>query len=308
MASGNLTADRRFTYAQDLRREGDIGAAVDMMMQVLELVPEWTEGLYALGEMLLEAERPEDAAGAFRAYLILDPADSMGATLQLNFLADGTTTTSMPEAYVRRLFDEYAPKFDTALTGALKYRAPAILRAAIDAVMLGRRFARTIDLGCGTGLMGAAIRDLTDWLGGIDLSPGMIKAAHSKTLYDQLIVADMVNGLREISEQCDLIVAADSFVYLGDLNPVLSAAHHVLAKDGALVFTVQRCDGAGYKLGQECRFSHSYAYVAEECARIGFSIVASSETFYRQEKGVDVPGLVFLLRPLQPSPAEAPPL
>ena len=308
MPSGNFTADRRFSYAQALRQEGDSAAAVEMMVQVLELAPAWAEGLFALGEMLVEADRPEDALGAFRAYLAVDPADSMGATLQLNLLAENTVTSSMPEAYVRRLFDEYAPRFDSALTGGLKYRAPALLRDAIEAVVPGRRFTRTLDLGCGTGLAGMALRDLTHWLGGADLSPGMIKAALAKNIYDQLIVMDMTLALRSQGEPCDLIVAADSFVYLGDLAPIIRAAHKVLSETGVLAFTVQRYDGESYKLSKEHRFSHSYGYITAISEEAGFTIVASSDTYYRQEKGVDVPGLVFVMRPKLASPAVIPTL
>ena len=306
MPSGNFTADRRFSYAQALRQEGDSAAAVEMMIQVLELVPDWAEGLFALGEMLMEAGGSEDALGAFRAYLAADPADSMGATLRLNLLAGTTVTTSMPEAYVRRLFDEYAPRFDSALTGGLKYRAPALLRDAIEAAVPGRRFTRTLDLGCGTGLAGKALRDLTVWLGGADLSPGMIKAAVAKNIYDHLAVMDMTLALRNQSLPCDLIVAADSFVYLGDLAPVMTAARTALADTGILAFTVQRHDGEHYKFGREQRFSNSYGYISAVSEEAGFIIVASSDTFYRQEKGIDVPGLVFVMRPTPANPAVGP--
>ena len=48
-----------------------------------------------------------------------------------------------------------------------------------------------LDLGCGTGLAGAAFRPHVDWLVGVDLSPKMIEAARAKGLYDQLAVADI---------------------------------------------------------------------------------------------------------------------
>ena len=41
----------------------------------------------------------------------------------------------MTEAYVRRLFDQYAARYDAALTEQLDYRGPAILRDAVEDVM-----------------------------------------------------------------------------------------------------------------------------------------------------------------------------
>ena len=48
-----------------------------------------------------------------------------------------------------------------------------------------------LDLGCGTGLAGAAFRPHVDWLAGVDLSPKMIEVARAKGLYDRLAVADI---------------------------------------------------------------------------------------------------------------------
>ena len=42
--------------------------------------------------------------------------------------------SAMPQAYVRALFDQYAPKFETALVDDLGYRGPALLFKAVLAV------------------------------------------------------------------------------------------------------------------------------------------------------------------------------
>ena len=66
----------------------------------------------------------------------------------------------MPPAYVRALFDQYAPKFEAALVDDLGYRGPALLFKAVLAARAAVRkpafFKRAIDLGCGTGLAAAA--------------------------------------------------------------------------------------------------------------------------------------------------------
>lgn len=295
MSSGDLTADRRFAYAQLLRRDGDAAAAAEVLAQTIELVPNWPEGRFALAETLAEAGRKYDAIPAYEAYLALDPADSMGAAVKLALLTKATPDT-LPEAYLRRLFDEYAPRFEKALIEKLHYRAPQIIRAALDKARAVGTFARAFDLGCGTGLAGAALRDRVAWLGGVDLSAAMIKGAEDKKIYDQLGVGDMVDALDALSAPCELIVAADVLTYVGDLTGVFAAVQRCLAPGGLFAFTVQRHDGDGFALGQEHRFSHGQSYIETLAARRGFAVALMDAAVSRKEKGVDVPGLVVVLR------------
>ena len=87
---------------------------------------------------------------------------------------------ALPQAYVTRLFDDYAPRFDAHLTENLGYRAPALIAEALTAVAPGRRFASALDLGCGTGLMGTPLRERVDCLAGVDLSAAMIAKARER--------------------------------------------------------------------------------------------------------------------------------
>ena len=294
MSSGNLTADRRFAYALLLRRDGDAEAAADVLRQTLELVPTWAEGQFTLAETLTEGGRKYDAVAAFEDYLKLDPADSMGAAVKLALLTE-TKPATLPPAYLTRLFDEYAPRFEKALIEKLHYRAPQILRAALDESEPSRTFARVFDLGCGTGLAGVAVRNRAGWLGGADLSAAMIKGAESKGIYDQLTVGDMLAALESLHEKCDLILAADVLTYVGDLAATFTLAKSQLNAGGVFAFTVQRYDGDGFKLGTEHRFSHSCSYIEALAAQSGFEVLVLRDAVSRQEKGVDVPGLVAVL-------------
>ncbi len=290
MSSGNLTADRRFAYAESLRAAGDFGAAADVIGQALELAPNWAEGHFALAEALTQAGRKDEAVDAYREYLALDADDSMGAGALLALLGV-QAARELPQAYVARLFDQYAGRFDTALTEGLRYRAPLLLREAIVRVAPGRRFPRAFDLGCGTGLAGAALRDLADWLGGVDLSPAMLRQAEHKNIYDHLETGDMVAALAHLTAPCDLIVSADALVYLGELAPVFAAARRALSPDGLFAFTVQRGEEA-FSLGPEQRFSHSRDYIRTTAIRSGFRVDLLENAVSRQEKGTDAPGLL----------------
>jgi predicted TPR repeat methyltransferase len=209
----------------------------------------------------------------------------------------------MPSAYVRTLFDQYARRFDAALTDGLGYRGPAVLRDAIAAACtaMGRplRFDAALDLGCGTGLAGAALRPLVDRLTGVDLSERMVALAREKQLYDRLETGDLVAFLHaEAREQrrYELIVAADVFAYLSWLPPVVVAAASVLAPGGLTAFTVETHPGDDVILGEKLRYAHGAAHVRSAIAGAGLTLLTLTDASTRSEAGVPVPGLVAAAR------------
>jgi predicted TPR repeat methyltransferase len=207
----------------------------------------------------------------------------------------------MSEAYVRRLFDQYAARFDTALTERLAYRGPAVLRQAVEqavhAAQRPLRFSAMLDLGCGTGLAGAAFAPLADRLVGVDLSPAMVAQAESKQLYDRLATGELAAFLKdELSkgERYDLVVAADVFVYVNDLAPVLAASAQVLAPGGVLAFTVETHPNEGVKLLQTLRYAHGEPYIQRALAGAGLTAASIAKAAVRSEKGVPVDSLVVI--------------
>jgi predicted TPR repeat methyltransferase len=87
--------------------------------------------------------------------------------------------------------------------------------------------------------MGEVIRDRAGELVGVDLSPKMIEAAKRKNMYNRLAAGDLIDCLAMETAPFDLILAADVFVYLPDLNPVFKAASEKLSASGLVAFTVE---------------------------------------------------------------------
>ncbi len=77
--------------------------------------------------------RTARAARHFRASQEIDPADRRGAAIRLAEMDAAGPPTRASAAYVRALFDGYAPRYDTHMTGALAYSGPETLRAAAEA-------------------------------------------------------------------------------------------------------------------------------------------------------------------------------
>ena len=301
VSSGDLIADRRYKWAIDQAARGDFAAAADILAQTVEIAPAFATAWFALGAIRDQLGDRSGAIAAFEKTRDADPDDYHGARLQLARLGFGETTPAMSEAYVRRLFDQYAARFDTALTERLAYRGPAVLRQAVEqavhAAQRPLRFSAMLDLGCGTGLAGAAFAPLADRLVGVDLSPAMVAQAESKQLYDRLATGELAAFLKdELSkgERYDLVVAADVFVYVNDLAPVLAAAAQVLASGGVLAFTVETHPNEGVKLLQTLRYAHAEPYIRRALTEAGLTAASIAKAAVRSEKGVPVDSLVVI--------------
>jgi predicted TPR repeat methyltransferase len=298
LSSGDMIADRRFDFARDLQLKGDLVAAADLLLQATELAPGFASAWFTLGEIREQLGQREAAIAAFRKAQIADTDDRHGAGLRL-ILLGAEPLAAMPQAYVRALFDQYAPKFESALVGDLGYRGPALLFKAVLAARAAVRkpafFKRAIDLGCGTGLAARAFAAQVDEFTGIDLSPRMIERARSTGLYAGLEVTEMLEGLRSKPDaSANLILAADAMVYLSEIAPVLRETKRVLAAGGLLAFTLETHGGDGVILGEGLRYAHGAAYVRAAVGEAGLTLARLEELSARNEDNVPVPGLVVV--------------
>jgi len=305
---GDYLGDRRFAYAQAAAADNDLDAARDLVLQTLELAETFAPAWFLLADIY---ERSGDRAQAIEAYgraLACDPSDELGAALHLGRLG-APLPAAAPPRFVASLFDHYADSFDAHLTQQLNYRGPLLLRQAWERLEKersgGSTARRVLDLGCGTGLAGLAFKDLALSLSGVDLSPRMVETAREKGIYDRLAVAALEDFLAaEPEAQADLIIAADVFVYIGDLAPVFGAARRALKTGGTLLFTVQgaRADsqvdsqGSPYEIGHDLRFSHAESYLREIITAAGLTLVLKEDVATREDAGRPVPGYLMAVR------------
>ena len=298
LTSGDLLADRRYEFARDLQLKGDLPAAADLLEQAIELAPGFVTAWFTLGEIRQQLGDLDAAIAAFRKARDADSQDPHGAGLKLMRLG-AEELSAMPPAYVRTLFDQYAPRFDRALIEDLGYRGPSVLFKAVlaarHAVKKPAFFKRAIDLGCGTGLAAAAFAKEVDHFIGIDLSPRMIEKARASGLYAELEVGDMCEALRTRPDaSADLVLAADAMVYVADLVPVLAEIRRVLAIGGLLAFTLECNPADGVVIGKGLRYAHSPQYVRAALAAAGLMSSQFEQLSFRNENNVPVPGLVVV--------------
>lgn len=278
--------------AELLAAAGDALGALELLQPLRRHRPDEPSLLMAEARAWMALGEAGKARGALDRLLAAEPDHVHGRALMAALDAGGAE--EMSAAYVRALFDRYAERFDDDLTGKLAYAAPALLRAAV----LRRGPASglsVLDLGCGTGLAGVALRDVAGHLAGVDLSPRMVDKARQRGLYDALSVGDVVDALRASTDRWDLVVAADVFVYLGDLGPVFQAAAGALRAGGRLAATVERLDAAdGFILGPTRRYAHAAGHLQSCAAAAGLTLAVLEPCAPRREKGVPVDGLLLV--------------
>jgi len=276
---------------------GEAAAAIAPLQRATELAPTTPEPWIALAHALREAGQDGAADAARRALALPGLAPELAAQARFLLAALGAEAVPdrAPAAYVRDLFDLYAPRFDQDLEGRLGYRTPGLLAALVAGQ--GAVPGRVLDLGCGTGLSGIPLKPLATRLEGLDLSSRMLAEAAKRGIYDALHEADLLTWLPTRRAAFDIVAAADVLNYLGDLAPALAAIATALRPQGLAAFSIERGEGgAPYALGSGLRYRHDPGHVEALARSAGLTLLAREETVLREEKGVPVAGVLFVLR------------
>ena len=273
--------------------QGELRQAAHSYAQALRSAPGFAPAHKNLAAVYHLLNEPELAIKHYRAALLAQP-DYADAEYELAALT-GDTHAAPPQDYVAGMFDQYAHEYDAHMTGVLGYDVPRQLRALLTPHLSPPPLA-ILDLGCGTGLSGAMFHDLATQLVGIDLSPKMIERARQRGIYQQLIAGDVVSATLNLETCFDLVLAADVFVYLGDLASVFAAVWEKLTAGGWFVFSVEHGDRAGYALRSAGRYAHASAYIHTLIAQQGFITCAEQHTVLRKDYQLDVMGVLWLLQ------------
>jgi predicted TPR repeat methyltransferase len=247
-----------------------------------------------LAQWLKDAGRDAEARDAFqRAIACGDDAALNGYFLAA--MGGAEPPDASPHGYVRALFDSYADGFDEHLVDVLRYRAPQALADALRAS--GRApWQSALDLGCGTGLAGVALRPLVARLEGVDLSPTMLARARRRGIYDSLVQADVAAHLQATPGGHDLVVATDVFIYIGDLAPVFGGVRRVLGPGGVFAFSVEEASGpAGFALRDSLRYAHTEPYLRDLALRHGLQVLSVQGLALREEQQQPIAGLLVVL-------------
>ncbi len=248
---------------------------------------------FNLAMLYLRMRRGDEALSWFDRALELAPDDPRARHYAA--VLRGMAGDSPEPGFVEAEFDAIADQFDALMAHRLGCDIPEQLSALLRETVPEARGLEVLDLGCGTGLSGAAIRDLAARTSGCDLSTRMLQHAEARGCYDALYREDVVAALSRWSGDLDLALAADVFIYVGKLDGVFAAAASALRPGGWLVFSVEAREEGGFGTVSGGRFNHSAAYVCELADRAGFEVRAERPSVLRTEADEPVAGLLFVL-------------
>eukprot|EP00600_Ochromonadales_sp_CCMP1393_P014925 CAMPEP_0175017496 /NCGR_PEP_ID=MMETSP0005-20121125/12431_1 /TAXON_ID=420556 /ORGANISM="Ochromonas sp., Strain CCMP1393" /LENGTH=742 /DNA_ID=CAMNT_0016274919 /DNA_START=122 /DNA_END=2350 /DNA_ORIENTATION=+ len=183
-----------------------------------------------------------------------------------------------------------------------------------------------LDLGCGTGLAGSWLKDYAKTLTGVDLNPTMLAVAQKKGLYDKLHEAPVMDFLQELQSQqqtqqqqqqqaqvdYDVVVSADLFAYMGELQPVFEQIATVMRSEGLFVFTVESVDNEasspetsaaqlapnGFRLLKSGRFGYTREYLDKLVASLGpsYETLLARDYSPRLENGEPTKGYLYIVQ------------
>jgi predicted TPR repeat methyltransferase len=231
----------------------------------------------------------ELAAHAFSLAIEYDPSNESAKHMLATLTADATMNRAS-NVYVKDLFDHYAKNFEHSLVHELHYTGYERLRRGFDRAMSliskTSSFALVIDAGCGTGLVGEQFRNVSTRLIGVDLSEVIIeKAIQTRpNLYDEVLVGDIIQIFRE-RKPISLIIAGDSFIYFGNLDPLFESIYDSLDHDGFIAFTLENVNAENenilketksnwkWQLTKSGRFAHRKEYVIDVGVTHGLELV-----------------------------------
>jgi predicted TPR repeat methyltransferase len=329
LAADPDNAEAHYRCGLAARDLSQFDAAIASYRRALGLKPDYIEVHNNLGVVLQLQNRATDALACYRRAVELNPDFSqpyinLGRLCEIlghrdeavqcyrkaiaagvetetfsHFLnaAEGINSGRAPPAYARTVFDNFADQFDHRLVDDLGYRIPRILcERVID--FCGARRLRVLDLGCGTGLCGAHIKTASTRLVGVDVSPAMLAKAAGHGLYDQLIEMDIAQYLASAPAAAfDVVLAADVFVYIGDLAEVFAEVARMLAGDGVFAFSIECAgDDNDFFLQPNGRYVQSADYIRRIAAAGGLAELTSFAQTIRGAPGDGAPGRVFFLR------------
>ncbi len=285
----------RHQIARSLIHCNDAESAVGILSSLLAQLPNHPGLLSDRLRARLNTQQYEQAIQDGQALLALDPFNE-----EYRFLMDlalSITPKTLPAAVITNLFDGYGVRMDHHLADPLQ----SILSADVaDSILqwYPDRNVDVLDLGCGTGTLGASLGSLSGALIGVDLSQEMADKAIAQKVYDRIHRVNILDALQATpSDHYDVITALNVLTYLGDLTTVIPNAHRILAAGGRLVFSYLTCadDKAGYTL-QNYRYTHQTDYVQELLEKTGFGEIHNEARTMCLVDGEPVQGFLVTAR------------
>ena len=105
-------------------------------------------------------------------------------------------------------------------------------------------------------------------------------------MYDDLVEREITEHWKATQARYDLVLAADVFTYVGDIEPVFAALARVLQPNGLLAFSVEAApDDVEFQLRDSLRFAHSRRHIEALAQRHGYTLLQCQRQAMREDSG-----------------------
>ena len=289
-----MDAEALTDLSMHLREHGKVQPAYLCARRAVELSPDDGEAWCAMAELAHIVGQRDQARIGYEKYLESNPEDAEVRHI-LTALRDEAPPGRVPDACIQQLYRKFSAFYESNMVDTLGYEGPERMAELLALVLGDGGDFSVLDLGCGTGLSGLMLRPRARRLTGIDLSPEMVEKARTRGIYDRLEVGELTGWLANDKNAYDLIVACDTLIYFGDLEPVMRAVKARLKPGGIFAFSVERGDQA-YRLTDSGRYVHTAEHIAAASRRASLECLRVNEGFLRMEYGREVTGLFAALR------------
>ena len=286
--------DCRYNLAGCYRSAGKDQEAITAYTELLDCQPVHIPSLNNLAYLFHKSGNSTNARDLYQRILKLNP-DHVFAEHMLAAI-NGDSRSAAPDSYIRDVFDQFAGHYEISLKSNLHYRLPSQLYDFYTGNVEYRSVVTLLDLGCGTGLVGEQFVDICRSMTGVDLSEKMVAVAYKKKIYESLVVAEILTFLKQDQTQpYDLVISADVFPYVGDLEYLFRAIGDRTSCGGHFLFSVEHLDSdcSHPQLQKSGRFSHSHPYITRIAADSGWKIIAEEVTNLRKERSEWIKGCIY---------------
>ncbi|WP_028601689.1 methyltransferase [Ottowia thiooxydans] len=290
----------RSLLAKQLLTSGAVEEALAMYNELVQEQPWDTEALSGRARAALTLGQLTQAQQDAEALVQLEPSNK--SHQHVLALSRGESPKTLPEEGVKALFDSFAERFDETLWTALEYRVPQKAADILLQAHPDRKF-NLLDLGCGTGLVGACLGRIDGYIIGVDLSDEMIRKAAQHGVYERFHNVNILDALRTTpGDHYEAITCCDVLVYVGDPKEVIPNALRILKAGGHFIFS---CESATEEeedivLRPSERFAHKASAVQRWCEEAGFDEITIEQLpQLRREGGEPLPGFLVTARKSQ---------
>lgn len=276
--------------------EGQYDNALACYQRVLELDSSHALAIHEMGNYYMQVKDSEKAISCFDKYLEMAKEDTCGAKLKLSYLKGGEIPDRQPEQLVIQTYEKKARTWDQDVGRAdMAFLGPQHIEQAITVLNLESDKLDVLDIGCGTGLCGAYLRNYSNRLHGVDLSSQMLALAEEKKFYDQLVCGDIVEYVNSTKDSYDLIVGSGVMIFFGDLTGVTEKVAHRIKPSGHFVFTLYKSKHNDIEIRDNMHFAHSEKYIEQVAMQAGFNVKQIKPVIHEYEHEQPQPGFVVSL-------------